>query len=123
MPQGAANFPKWLTNCAGAYKTSAGDGNTNMSYIGTDWCQGMFGYSLGNTLLAPNPPYPNCRTCTWNGDWDCAGMYGMSSYHSGGGNICMADGSVRFLKTSTNMMTVWAIGTRDNGEVISADAY
>jgi prepilin-type processing-associated H-X9-DG protein len=123
MPNGQAALPGWLTNCAGAYKTSAGDGNKNMSYIGTDWCQGMFGYSLGNTLQPPNPLYPNCRTCTWNGDWDCAGMYGLSSYHSGGCNITMADGSVHFLKNSTNQTTVWALGTRDQGEVVSADAY
>ena len=74
-----------------------------MSYLGLSWDQGMFGYTLGNTLLAPNPQYPNCRTCTWIGDWDCPGMYGLSSYHPGGGNIAMADGSVRFLKSSTAM--------------------
>ena len=81
-----------------------------MSYLGMSWDQGIFGYSLGNTMLAPNPNYPNCRTCTWNGDWDCPGMYGLSSYHPGGGNIAMADGSVRFLKSSTamNLCGAWA---------------
>jgi prepilin-type processing-associated H-X9-DG protein len=112
IPGAQAALPGWLNNCAGAYKTSGGDGNKNMSYIGTDWCQGMFGYSLGNTLQPPNPLYPNCRTCTWNGDWDCEGMYGLSSFHSGGCNITMADGSVRFLKSSTNQTTVWALGSR-----------
>ena len=52
-----------------------------MSYLGQAWNQGMFGWTLGNTLLAPNPPYPNCRMCGWDGDWDCPGIYGMSSYH------------------------------------------
>ena len=96
---------------------------TNMSYLGQAWNQGMFGWTLGNTLLAPNPQYPNCRTCTWDGDWDCPGMYGLSSYHPGGGNMALADGSVRFLKTSTAMQTVWALGSRAQGEVISADSY
>ena len=85
----------------------------NMSYLGLSWDQGMFGYTLGNTFLAPNPQYPNCRTCTWNGDWDCPGMYGLTSYHPGGGNVAMADGSVRFLKSSTAMQTScgpWAPG-------------
>jgi len=50
-------------------------------------------------------------------------MWGLSSFHSGGCNITMADGSVRFLKSSTNQETVWAIGTRNNGEVVSADSY
>jgi prepilin-type N-terminal cleavage/methylation domain-containing protein/prepilin-type processing-associated H-X9-DG protein len=123
IPLAAAALPGWLNNCAGAYRTSAGDGNTNMSYLGTDWCQGMFGYSLGNTLQPPNPPYPNCRTCTWNGDWDCEGMYGLSSFHPGGCNIALADGSVRYLKSSTNQTTVWALGSRNSGEVISSDSY
>jgi prepilin-type N-terminal cleavage/methylation domain-containing protein/prepilin-type processing-associated H-X9-DG protein len=123
IPGAQQALPGWLNNCAGAYKTSAGDGNKNMSYIGTDWCQGMFGYSLGNTLQPPNPLYPNCRTCTWNGDWDCEGMYGLSSFHPGGCNITMVDGSVRFLKSSTSQTTVWALGTRSGSEVVSADAY
>jgi len=123
MPNGATALPGWLNNCAGAYKTSAGSGNTNMSYLGAEWLTSMFGYALGNVLQPPNPPYPNCRTCTWNGDWDCAGMYGLSSYHSGGCNILLVDGSVRFFKNSTNPLTMWALGTRNNGEVVSADSY
>jgi hypothetical protein len=35
----------------------------------------------------------------------------------------MGDGSVRFIKSSINMMTWWAIGTRDHGEVVSSDSY
>jgi prepilin-type processing-associated H-X9-DG protein len=50
-------------------------------------------------------------------------MFNMSSYHSGGANALMADGSVRFLKDSLNQQTLWAIGTRNYGEVVSADSY
>jgi prepilin-type processing-associated H-X9-DG protein len=127
MPNGQLPFLNWIRNCAaaapGTATTASTNWETNMSYLGVDWCQGMFGYSLGNTLLPPNPQYPNCRTCSWLGDWDCDGMYGLSSYHPGGCNIAMADGSVRFLKSSTSMQIVWGIGTRDGGEVVSADAY
>jgi hypothetical protein len=35
----------------------------------------------------------------------------------------MCDGSVKFIKDSVNRMTWMALGTRDNGETISADAY
>jgi prepilin-type processing-associated H-X9-DG protein len=126
MPNGAAGFQDWLTACAGAAPASTRGSETwrtNMSYLGQSWHQGMFGWSMGNTLLAPNPPYPNCRTCSWDGDWDCEGMYGLSSFHPGGGSVLMADGSVRFLKSTTNMRTVWALGTIDGGEVLSADSY
>jgi len=127
MPAGAVPFQQWLQNCAGAARNSTpgGDQNweLNMSYLGQAWNQGMFGWTLGNTLLAPNPQYPNCRTATWDGDWDSPGMYGMSSYHPGGGNVAFADGSVRFLKSSTAMQTVWALGSRAQGEVLSSDSY
>jgi prepilin-type processing-associated H-X9-DG protein len=46
-----------------------------------------------------------------------------SSNHSGGVNICFADGSVKFIKDSVNTLTWWALGTRNGGEVVSSDAY
>jgi len=126
MPTGAQTFQSWLNQCAGAAPGSTKGSETwrtNMSYIGQSWNHGMFGYTLGNTLLPPNPPYPNCRTCSWDGDLDCPGMYGMSSFHPGGGNVALADGSVRFLKSSTAMQTVWALGSRNGGEVVSGDSF
>jgi len=123
MPDGAASFPGFLTECAGAAKTSTGNWRTNKSRLGYTWIQGMFGNAMGNTLLAPNPPYPNCQMEPWGGDMDAPGMWGMSSYHPGGGNVAMADGSVRFLKSTTAMQVVWSLGSRNGGEVISADSY
>jgi prepilin-type N-terminal cleavage/methylation domain-containing protein/prepilin-type processing-associated H-X9-DG protein len=46
-----------------------------------------------------------------------------TSNHPGGVNVCFTDGSVRFIKDSVNLQAWWALGTRDGGEVISADAY
>jgi prepilin-type processing-associated H-X9-DG protein len=120
------SFMGWLNACAVAAPQSivkSPQWEFNMSYMGISWDQGIFGYSLGNTFLPPNSQWPNCRTCSWNGDWDCPGMYGLSSYHPGGGNIAMADGSVRFLKSSTAMTVVWALGSRAGGEVVSSDQY
>jgi prepilin-type processing-associated H-X9-DG protein len=50
-------------------------------------------------------------------------MYGLSSFHPGGANILMCDGSVKFLKDSTNMATLWSLGSRAQGEVIDASSY
>ena len=48
---------------------------------------------------------------------------GPSSHHSGGANLVLMDGSVRFIKDSVSL-TIWnALGTRAGGEVISADAF
>jgi prepilin-type processing-associated H-X9-DG protein len=126
MPDGAGPFLQWMNICAGLAPASTKQSpgwEYNMSYLGQAWNQGMFGWTLGNTLLPPNAPYPNCRMCSWDGDWDCPGRYGMSSYHPGGGNVAFADGSVRFLKQSTANQVVWALGSRDGGEVFSGDSY
>jgi prepilin-type processing-associated H-X9-DG protein len=42
-----------------------------------------------------------------------------SSYHTGGVNACMADGSVRFVSDGINFTTWRAMGTRAGGEVVS----
>jgi prepilin-type N-terminal cleavage/methylation domain-containing protein len=82
MPAGADGFLKWLNICAALAPDSTSHGDMsweyNMSYLGFGWHHGLFGYTLGNTLLAPNSPYPNCRMCSWDGDWDCPGIYGLS---------------------------------------------
>jgi prepilin-type processing-associated H-X9-DG protein len=120
-------FMAWLNSCAAAAPASILNGGnnwqTNQSFLGASWDQGLLGYSLGNTMLAPNPPIPNCRVCSWNGDWDCPMMAGLSSFHPGGCNVAMADGSVRFLKSSMQMQVVWYLGTKSGGEVVSADQY
>ena len=46
-----------------------------------------------------------------------------NSNHPGGANFLFADGSVHFLKSSINIKTYWALGTKANGEVISSDSY
>src|SRR4029077_5936400 len=117
----------WLNQCAATAPSTITHGGQNweynMSYLGLGWDQGMFGYTLGNVLLAPIPPYPNCRTCAWFGDWDCPEMMGLSSYHPGGANVAFADGSVRFIKSSTAQNIMWGLGSKDGGETISSDSY
>ena len=45
------------------------------------------------------------------------------SWHPGGVNVTMGDGSVKFIKNSISLQTLLALGTRGNGEVISSDSY
>jgi prepilin-type processing-associated H-X9-DG protein len=123
-----AQFITWLNTCAatapGTLNHQGQNWEYNMSYQGASWDQGMFGYALGNLLLPPNPRWPNCRGCSWYGDWDCdPAIHGLSSFHPGGANAGFADGSVRFLKSSTSMQIIWSLGTRAGGEIVSSDAY
>ena len=103
--------PRWATS-------------NNWSGLGQFWCQGLFGDTLGSILTAPNSNYPNCAAYSYGGDNDGSyGNYGLSSYHPGGANVAMADGSVRFLKASTNQVTMWQLASRNQGEVVSSDSY
>jgi prepilin-type N-terminal cleavage/methylation domain-containing protein/prepilin-type processing-associated H-X9-DG protein len=45
------------------------------------------------------------------------------SYHPGGVNALLADGSVRFVKSTVDGMTWRALGTVAGAEIISSDAY
>jgi prepilin-type N-terminal cleavage/methylation domain-containing protein/prepilin-type processing-associated H-X9-DG protein len=96
-------------------------------YDGQLWALGERGYTLFNTIVPPNAkqyPWHNCRLtsclpCAPEG----SSFINASSNHPGGCNFAFADGSVRFLKDSTSMLTYQALGTRNGGEVVSSDSY
>jgi prepilin-type processing-associated H-X9-DG protein len=48
---------------------------------------------------------------------------GFGSYHPGGANFAFCDGSVRFLKSATDLKVLSALATRSGGEVVSASDY
>jgi prepilin-type N-terminal cleavage/methylation domain-containing protein/prepilin-type processing-associated H-X9-DG protein len=100
-----------------------GDGS---SYRGMLWqCSYPFytSFQAYNHTLPPNKPAcVNLPAVYWIAD-DIYGACPPSSYHNGGVNILFADGSVKFVKDTVGLQTWWALGTRDGGEVISADQY
>jgi prepilin-type N-terminal cleavage/methylation domain-containing protein/prepilin-type processing-associated H-X9-DG protein len=123
---GMTAFTTFLQTCQGNAVGSLTHRRTwqsNKSYLGRDWNQGMFGHTLGTTLLPPNSTYYNCNMESWGGDFDAPCMINLSSYHPGGANAAFADGSVRFLKSSTAMNIIWYLGSRGGGEVTSSDQY
>jgi prepilin-type N-terminal cleavage/methylation domain-containing protein/prepilin-type processing-associated H-X9-DG protein len=97
------------------------------------WFSGDF----GDTEFTPVFPLNVYRKLDpgWR-DWPL--IYGASSYHPGGANFAMADGSVRFIKDTIgscsfdpNRDPIWSgppgtyqnLGTYNGGEVISGDAF
>jgi prepilin-type processing-associated H-X9-DG protein len=126
MPLGGSYLNQWLSStCAASAPGSLGDGNKNVSWIGQKWCQGLFASSVGNIVAPPNSSYPYCSIEAWCCDTDgsSGANIGMSSYHSGGANALFGDGSVRFLKASTNQIVLWGLGSRAQGEVVSSSDY
>jgi prepilin-type processing-associated H-X9-DG protein len=80
---------------------------------GAYWIQGQ------HTTLYQHTGLPNQRSCSWKAT---PTMYqNASSGHSGGVNLLMCDGSVRFARDSVNLFTWRSVGTRDGGEVIGND--
>ncbi len=66
---------------------------------------------------------PNQTACAVNaGFGNVDSFIGASSFHSGGANVLLLDGSVRFVKSSVDLATWNALGTRAGGEVLSANA-
>jgi prepilin-type N-terminal cleavage/methylation domain-containing protein/prepilin-type processing-associated H-X9-DG protein len=65
--------------------------------------------------------YPNGSNPPCNGS--SPAFNAARSFHSGGVNAMLADGSVRFIKTSINILVWRSMATISAGEVISSDAY
>ena len=93
-----ATYPEWLVN-------------SSYNHVNTP---------NGMNCHNPSDPGTNSSTRYYVG---MAGAAPPSSNHPGGVNVALADGSVRFVKDSVNLQTWWALGTRNAGEVISADAF
>jgi prepilin-type N-terminal cleavage/methylation domain-containing protein/prepilin-type processing-associated H-X9-DG protein len=112
-------FQTWINLCASSVATTR---CTFTPILGEAWGYGLPGYSMGCTLMPPNSKYPNCVAAAAN-TLQAAAMINMTSNHPGGANVLMCDGSVRFLKDTTNQQVVWALGTRAQGEIISSDSF
>src|SRR5262245_46497448 len=90
----------------------SGNGTWNAKR-GEQWINGHYGNTLYNHYYPPNP----------TGKWDCGnashnkGLSTARSYHVGGVNLLLADGSVRFVRDGITLATWRALGTRNGGEV------
>jgi prepilin-type N-terminal cleavage/methylation domain-containing protein/prepilin-type processing-associated H-X9-DG protein len=112
----------WLNACRAQSAPGSATRNGGSGSLGEAWAFSLPAFTLGNIDLAPNPVYPACMTQK-PGTQDSGGVYGLASHHPGGANVLFCDGSVRFIKDSTNITVMWALGSRAQGEVVSADSY
>jgi prepilin-type N-terminal cleavage/methylation domain-containing protein/prepilin-type processing-associated H-X9-DG protein len=94
----AASFPNWLVL-------------NSYNHFGTP-----------NQIVCTNSSDASDGNSPWAGYYATAlGSAPPSSSHSGGVNEAFADGSVHWIKNTISAPTYWAIGSRNLGEVISAD--
>jgi prepilin-type N-terminal cleavage/methylation domain-containing protein/prepilin-type processing-associated H-X9-DG protein len=103
----------WSTKSVGNVDTQRGD----------NWAHGAMAMTMFNTIAPPNVFNDSWTHCSRIGSGARSDLSNSDSYHPGGVNVTMADGSVRFIKDSINIQTWMSLGTKGNGEVISADSY
>ena len=84
----------------------------------------MRGASWSMAWIGPGAAYahtmmPNEKNChSWDpGDWYGSTLDAATSYHPGGVNVAMADGSVQFANETVAPTVWWAKGTRNGQEV------
>lgn len=85
-------------------------------------------YTFGGTMVYSHINTPNRKQCEYNdmGNEQKRGsntMIGATSLHPGGVNALLADGSVKFIKSSINYTAWYSLATRNGGEVLSSDSY
>lgn len=96
---------------------------------GNRWIYGAPNHTMYSHHRPPNHGDPDCRGGNPFGDannvvWDLLSLdTAARSLHPGGVNVALADGSVRFAKNTADVGVWRAIGTRNGGEIISADGY
>jgi prepilin-type N-terminal cleavage/methylation domain-containing protein/prepilin-type processing-associated H-X9-DG protein len=96
---------------------------------GIKWLYGAPGHSMYNHRRPPNDKHYDCRGGLPHSDKSPADWQNLSlnitarSYHPGGVNSLFCDGHVQFIKDTVNVFTWQALGSRNGGEVVSADQY
>lgn len=106
-----ATNPSASTECTTNLATG-----TKYRYIGLQYWRGsVIWCSMYNHTLPPNSPTRgNCVDGSLY-----QGHLPARSYHSGGVNSCLADGSVRFFTNSIPALTWQQLGTRAGGEAVN----
>ncbi len=82
-------------------------------YRGLQYYRGLLVATYYTHTLTPNAKQ---RDCVMSSLWQ--GHLAARSYHIGGAQMVLADGSVRFVSENIDLGTWHAIGSTGNGEVI-----
>ena len=116
-----------LQTCQQAFQAGGSDNLASGIYsAGYSWALAGANSTYFTTIVPPNSQYnwASCRFgCQGCGTSPGANYANANSLHPGGVNVAFADGSVRFVKSSINMLTWMQLGSKSGGEVVSSDSY
>jgi prepilin-type N-terminal cleavage/methylation domain-containing protein/prepilin-type processing-associated H-X9-DG protein len=118
------------------YYESAGQPTTYQGKIAVPCTKSTAPSNCVRNWFSPWASLHNSRIYSWTFDGTIKGAkgpcvincsndlaYGVYSFHPGGANMGVCDGSVRFLSESTSKATLRALVSRQGGEVIGSDGY
>jgi prepilin-type N-terminal cleavage/methylation domain-containing protein/prepilin-type processing-associated H-X9-DG protein len=90
-------------------------GSPASAFRGARWVDGFVLYSAYYHWQPPNSKVPDCGVVSpLRSLWIAA-----RSWHPGGVNVVLCDGSVHFVSETVDLQTWRALGSRDGGEVLS----
>ena len=116
-----------LQTCKQAFQAGGSNLATGIYSAGYSWALAGADSTYFTTIVPPNSTQANWASCRFGcqgcGTSPGANYANVSSLHPGGVNAAFADGSVRFIKNSVNMLTWMQLGSKGGGEVISSDSY
>src|SRR5262249_26862588 len=81
---------------------------------GFRWAESIGGFTLFNTIVPPTSnqfTFSYCDLATVHNTAADGHYQNANSFHPGGANFLLADGSVRFLKSTIDIKTYWALGS------------
>lgn len=114
---GTNTSDKVYTKCMAIDFSMALGASKQTSYAGRNWINGNYMTTRYNHVMLPN---------TWscsrgNSPNNNGGAVTASARHSGGVNLGLADGSVRFVSNGINLATWRALASRSGNETIDGD--
>ncbi len=102
-------------NCA----TLASTGRVALSRNGRTWASPYVTQTAYNHTAPPNWQYPTCIDSAGFGyAADRNGLIPPRSRHTGGVQVCLGDGSVRFISDSINLQTWHRLGSRNDQQPV-----
>ena len=107
-PTSVMTADQWIGTCSSI--TDAG-GDAKLD-AGQTWLISRAVYTLFFTSAAPDSPFPDCGAGGNNG------IFTARSYHPGGVNAAMADGSVRWFASGIDHRVWRSLGTRSGAELL-----
>jgi prepilin-type N-terminal cleavage/methylation domain-containing protein/prepilin-type processing-associated H-X9-DG protein len=113
-PDGTGDFRGIFWDDVSMHYTGRFGPNSGFDAIWANYSANPFGGGCVNSTAAP---------CNYTASYQQTQYYAARSQHTGGVNVCFADGSVHFISNNINLATWQALHSINSGEVLDASQF